>query len=507
MKLSRWALLVAAVPLAAGCNSLKQAVNGHKDEVASAAGKELKVDEAANMIAAAAQIPPSPDVVQAVADRWVDYTLLATAYSEDTTLAVLDLDKLTQQQREQETLNRLFQSSVHVDTAMSDAQLEQAWNTSGPGVQVRARHILVRPPADATPAQRDSVRRLAETIRQQAAGGADFAALARQYSQDPGSKDQGGELPPFGHGQMAPSFEEAAFKLDSGQVSPVVESPYGYHVIKGEGRHAEPLGDRKEQFRQYLVGRNQQAAIEHYADSVSKAGNLQVASGAVQQVKDMAKNSAKPLTGRAADRALATFRGGQLTAGEFQQMSGMVGAPPEALKQQVTDAPDSTINQMLKRAATERLLLAEARRRNVGLSPQETQQLREQARGAINQLLEVTGVRQLHAPRGSAGNAVIEQQVREWLQQAVTGQRQLPPLGPLGQQLRNIYGYDINEPSFQRVVDKVKQIRATQPQVTPPAQGLPGGPGQAQPLPQQPAAPAPQGPPAPAPAPADTGKK
>src|SRR4051794_20432433 len=96
MKLSRWALLVAAVPMAAGCNSLKQAVNAHKDEVASAAGKELKVDEAANLIAAS-QIPNEQlaGAVGAVAERWVDYTLLATAYAEDTTLAVLDLDKMT----------------------------------------------------------------------------------------------------------------------------------------------------------------------------------------------------------------------------------------------------------------------------------------------------------------------------------------------------------------------------------------------------------------------------
>ena len=56
MKLSRWALLVAALPLAAGCNSLGQAINAHKDEVASAAGKELKVDEAATMLAANPQL-------------------------------------------------------------------------------------------------------------------------------------------------------------------------------------------------------------------------------------------------------------------------------------------------------------------------------------------------------------------------------------------------------------------------------------------------------------------
>ncbi|HEX8905935.1 MAG TPA: peptidylprolyl isomerase [Longimicrobiaceae bacterium] len=501
MKLSRWALLVAALPLAAGCNSLQQAVNAHKDEVASAAGKELKVDEAATMLAANPQLPPTPEIVREVADRWVDYTLLATAYAEDTSLAVLDLDKMTQQQRDQMTMARLFQSSVHVDTMVSDAQLEQAWQTQGPGVEVHARHILVRPPTDATPAQRDSVRRLAESIRTQAAGGADFAALARQYSQDPSNKDNGGDLGYFGRGQMAPAFEDAAFKLQPGQISPVVESPFGFHVIKLEDRRQRPLGAEKEQFRQFLIQSQQQTATRKFVDSLRAAGNVRVESGAAQQVKEMAKNPGKPVRGRAAERTLATFKGGQVTAGDIQQL--LAGAPADALKQ-LGDAPDSAVTSVLRDQATQRLILAEARRRNLGPTPQEQQQVREQARAAIHQLLTVTGMAGHRAPRGSAGNAVIEQQVRGWLQEAITGQRQLPPLGPLGVQLRNVYGYDVNESSFQRVVDKVKQIRATQPQVTPPAQQLPGAPPQGQPAPQQPV-PAPA--PPPAPAPADTGKK
>jgi hypothetical protein len=504
MKLSRWALLVAALPLAAGC-SLGKAINAHKDEVASAAGKELKVDEAATMLAANPQLPATPDLVREVAERWVDYTLLATAYAEDSSLAVLDLDKLTQQQRDQMVVARLFQSAVKVDTAYSDAQLEQAWQTQGGGVQVHARHILLRAPADATPAQRDSVHRLAESIRQQAAGGADFAALARQYSEDPGSKAQGGELPVFGRGQMTPAFEDAAFKLDSGQISPVVETPFGYHIIKSEGRHQEALGERKEQFRQFLVQNGQRQATQKFVDSLRTAANVKVESGAAAQVKEMAKNPGKQVRGRAAERTLATFRGGQVTAGDLQQL--MAGAPPEAL-QQLSSAPDSTVDGILKDQATQRLLLVEARRRNLGLTQQETADLREQARGALHQLLAVTGVQGFHAPKGSAGNTVIEQQVREWLQQAVTGQRQLPPLGALGVQLRSIYGFNVNDAAFQRVVDKIKQIRATQPQVPQPGTQLPGAQPQG-PMPQQ-GAPAPQPgaqAPAPAPAPADTGKR
>jgi hypothetical protein len=100
MKFSRWALLVAALPLAAGCDSFKKAINARGDEVATAAGKELKVEDLATIIAANPQVPPSPEAVRELTNRWVDYTLLATALAEDTSLAVLDLEKLTRAQRE-----------------------------------------------------------------------------------------------------------------------------------------------------------------------------------------------------------------------------------------------------------------------------------------------------------------------------------------------------------------------------------------------------------------------
>lgn len=496
MKFSRWALLVAALPLAAGCDSFKKAMSGGADQVASAAGKQLKVEEAATLIAGNPQVPPTPEIVRELTERWVDYTLLATALAEDTSLAVLDLDKLTQAEREQATINRLFQSAIRVDTTYSDADLEREWQTQGPRQEVRARHILLRTPENATQPQRDSVRRAAEAIRAQAAAaGADFAALARQHSQD-ASKDNGGDLGFFGRGSMVPQFEEAVFALQPGQVSPVVQTPFGYHVIKLEERRTRALGNDKEQFRQFLVQRSQQTGVQRYVDSLRTAANVKVENNAVATVKEMAKD-ADARSGRAS-RRLATFTGGQLTAGDMAEE--MQGAPADALKQ-LSEAPDSTVTEIIKGQATKRILLAEARKRNLGLSAQETAQIRDGARATVRQLVDVTGLAQRRAPRGSAGNAVIEQTIRDMLQKAVIGQAQMPPLGALGQQLRAIYKPNINDDAFARVVERVRAIRATQPQVTPPAQGVPG----AQPQPQAPA-PAPTPAPAPATAPADSGK-
>ncbi len=106
--------------------------------------------------------------------------------------------------------------------------------------QIRARHILIRP---AGPAVADTAAALAEVtaLAARVAAGEDFQALARQYSQDPGSAPQGGDLGTFGPGRMVPQFEQAAFALQNpGDVSPPVQSQFGIHLIQLEERLPRP---------------------------------------------------------------------------------------------------------------------------------------------------------------------------------------------------------------------------------------------------------------------------
>jgi peptidyl-prolyl cis-trans isomerase D len=99
--------------------------------------------------------------------------------------------------------------------------------------QVRARHILIALPPDASPAQQAAAKARAEEVLQKVKSGGDFAKLAQQYSDDPGTKDRGGELGYFARGEMVKPFEDAAFKLSPGQLT-VIRSPYGYHVLQLE---------------------------------------------------------------------------------------------------------------------------------------------------------------------------------------------------------------------------------------------------------------------------------
>lgn len=124
--------------------------------------------------------------------------------------------------RDQKLVERMVEQ-VQNSAKVTDEQLAKAYE------QVRARHILFK----VAKSEEDAAAKTkAEAAVKQLKGGADFAALAKKLSDDPGSKDKGGDLGFFGHGQMVPEFEKAAFALKVNEISEPVKTSYGYHVIQ-----------------------------------------------------------------------------------------------------------------------------------------------------------------------------------------------------------------------------------------------------------------------------------
>ena len=142
--------------------------------------------------------------------------------------------------------------------------------------QVRASHILLK-----TEGKNDAdVRKLAEEVLAKVKANGDFAALAKQYSED-STKDQGGDLGLFGRGRMVPEFETAAFAMQPGQVSDLVKSQFGYHIIKVTERKnatTTPLDQVRAQIQQQLSSQMADTQIadkaRELADQIKTAADL-----------------------------------------------------------------------------------------------------------------------------------------------------------------------------------------------------------------------------------------
>jgi len=144
--------------------------------------------------------------------------------------------------------------------------------------QVKASHILIGVDAAADPETKAKAKAKAETTLQELKAGKDFAATAKEVSTCP-SKEQGGDLGFFGKGQMVPEFEQAAFALKPGELSNVVETQFGYHIIKlTERKDAEPpkFEELQEKIAVFLKGQKTQKAVFDFVTNLRKEAKVEI---------------------------------------------------------------------------------------------------------------------------------------------------------------------------------------------------------------------------------------
>jgi peptidyl-prolyl cis-trans isomerase C len=151
---------------------------------------------------------------------------------------------------------------------VSDAEIQKVYADNAKDYeQVKARHILIAPKgsAAAQPGKEltdEQAKAKAEDLRKQIVAGANFEELAKKESDDTGSGARGGDLGSFGHGQMVPEFEQAAFSAKVGDVTPVVKTQFGYHIIKVEGHEKTPLDQVRPTIEKNLKQTKLHAALD-----------------------------------------------------------------------------------------------------------------------------------------------------------------------------------------------------------------------------------------------------
>jgi peptidyl-prolyl cis-trans isomerase D len=131
--------------------------------------------------------------------------------------------------------------------------------------EVKVRHILIKVPDKADAKTDAAAKEKAEALLKQIKGGADFAALAKANSDDPGSKEQGGDLGMIQRGVTVPPFEKAAFALQPGQISDLVKTQFGYHILKVEDKQTAHLKSLEEVKAQIIATITRQAEADQQA--------------------------------------------------------------------------------------------------------------------------------------------------------------------------------------------------------------------------------------------------
>lgn len=172
------------------------------------------------------------------------------------------------QVREQLIINK-FKEKLTADVKVTEEEVKKYYDENKemfelPSPEIRASHILLDTEEEA--------REILSKIR----GGADFEELAKMYSKDPGTKDLGGDLGFFAKGKMVPEFEEAAFALNPGEVSDVVKTEYGYHVIKVTGRRSSlSFEDAKEDIRNNLENAKKDKEFAKHIEEWEKQSKIE----------------------------------------------------------------------------------------------------------------------------------------------------------------------------------------------------------------------------------------
>jgi len=145
--------------------------------------------------------------------------------------------------------------------------------------QVKVRHILFMAPAGASGDERKKAREKAEGALKRLKEGEDFGKLVLEYSEDANSRPNGGDLGYFSKGQVVKPFEDAAFSLKSGQTSEIVETQFGFHIIKVEDHKQamnRPFEEVKEAIRSRLQDEQAKGKVEEFIKKVMKEAGTEV---------------------------------------------------------------------------------------------------------------------------------------------------------------------------------------------------------------------------------------
>ncbi len=442
---------LAATLILSGCKNMKDAFSAHSDEVATAESQKLTVTRMSELLGRS-QAPLRKDVASALANIWVNYQLVGIAAARN--------DSLGDEKALDEALwpfianmkAKTWYDSVAKGWAKPDSTQAVAMYNSGE--VMTAAHILILTQG-MTPAQKAQALQKAKSIRASLTP-ANFAAVAKKESQDKQSGQAGGMLPPFRTGDMVPEFEKGVKDTKPGEISGIVESQFGYHIIR-----RAPYDEVKSQLLQAAAAGSMARADSAYMAKLEKDAKVEIKPSIAQKVRDI---TVDPETNLEDKTVLATWKGGKLTGGRLARW--VQGIPPQAgIAQRIMSAPDTVVPQFVMNFVRNELILAEAEKNNIKPKEAELKSLRQ------NFLLELANTKSMLgmesksiADSAKARNVtpeVIAAQRADAYIEGLMNQRAqyIPIAAPISHVLRKKYDWEVSTAGIDRAMEQAQKIR------------------------------------------------
>ena len=205
------------------------------------------------------------------------------AFKQMLTSRQTTLEQMRGDLRQDLVVQKMIENEVAAKAAVTPAQVTDFYAKNPDQFKqperVRASHILIMVDKNADAAAKTAARTKATDILKDLKAGKDFAALAKQHSQDPGSAQNGGDLGFFQQGQMVGPFNDVAFKLAPGTISDLVETEFGFHIIKVAEKQAPraiPLEEVRPRLEQYLERTNREQQTDAFVNQLKTKGKIEI---------------------------------------------------------------------------------------------------------------------------------------------------------------------------------------------------------------------------------------
>ncbi|MBU4262106.1 MAG: peptidylprolyl isomerase [Proteobacteria bacterium] len=208
-------------------------------------------------------------------NRWVDINLivqeaLASKIDQDP-LVKIKIDEMKNRVLVETLISQRLDTQTPIPAEEIAAYYAKHSSEFEQGEQVHAQHILIRLETNASEADKEKAGKTIDMIQDKLKNGESFATLAEQFSEDPGSKNKGGNLGYFGRGQMVKEFEDAAFATKPGETSPPVQTNFGWHLIHVLDRKAPqklPLEQVSKEIEARLKAERNEQALKKLIDEL-----------------------------------------------------------------------------------------------------------------------------------------------------------------------------------------------------------------------------------------------